>query len=194
MANTENNQYLVEALATAFQDKNMADAFLGKLSSTDAAGNPVNGDSIWQQQLDAVDLPLSADVDTENLATLYPLSEAEIGAVVRMLKAEHARNPVEVSPDIIGKAIIIQLGSNLLAGRLEAMRAMAHYPAGEAYACAAAYDNCGARHNCGQPFHCGPDFHCGTPFECGTRFELVPCVSSEIHCAHHDHNIDNPEN
>lgn len=137
-------------------------------------------------------LKLSKDFNIDDLVKLYPLSGSEITDVVALLKSED--QDAEITQDEVGKAIVIHLGSHRLAGRLDDKRLATASLANafsESTRCATAYENCGARHSCGQPYHCGPDFYCGTPFECGWRFENFSCVSSDIHCSHHKHNMDN---
>jgi hypothetical protein len=191
----DNQEQLVNSLVEALQNEKVINAFLQAIENKKNTPSTPKKSDVWQQHLEASGLALADDVDAEELAKLYPLSQAEIQATVEYLKAEE--HDGEISQADVGKAIVIQLGSNNLASRLETTRMMSVSPLANAFSdavrCGASHDACGARHECGQPYHCGPDFHCGTPFECGWRFEMVPCVSSEIHCTHHEHNMDNPD-
>ena len=127
-------------------------------------------DQVWKNEMANAKISLSSDVDLKKIADLYPLSSSEVKDVVSSLKSKKANY------EQISAAILVSLGKKELASRLDVIKGDSRIANAQ-------------KANCGQPYHCGPDFYCGAQYECGWRFEFWPCVSSEIHCAHHDHDL-----
>lgn len=185
----DSTKEFIKLLEEALTNESLIDKIAEKVAAKCAKVERMPLVEVWENGLSRAELSLAQDVKLERVVELYPLSRKEIKIVVDRIKTSGFKD--RLGFENIRKFVIEQLGDDELMSRLATIQKSREIPAlREKARCGQVFTDCGAVHGCGQPYHCGPDFYCSAQKECGWRFEFWPCVSSEIHCAKHDHSLD----